>query len=82
MPAVALVKLYNRFVDALGADYQKLRRLPNARVDSPESIEEIPPSHPAAIPTVTKDKDIFKQPPRPPKPAEPASPAEPVNPSA
>jgi hypothetical protein len=29
--------------------YQKLRRLLNARIDSPASIEEIPPSHPAGF---------------------------------
>ncbi len=57
---VALVKLYNRFLDALsfGADYQKLRRLLNARIDSPESIEELPPSHPAGFVREMKKRRI------------------------
>ena len=46
-----LARFYNRIVNALsfGPEYQKLRRLLNARIDSPASIEEIPPSHPAGF---------------------------------
>ncbi|MGO9310594.1 MAG: hypothetical protein ACLQDL_16425 [Spirochaetia bacterium] len=47
----ALAEQYNRFINALsfGAEYQKLRRLLNARIDSPASVDEIPPSHPAGF---------------------------------
>lgn len=43
-----LVASYNRFVNALSftGDFQRLRRLVNLRIDSPETIEEFPPSHP------------------------------------
>jgi hypothetical protein len=49
--ARTVAERYNRFVNAVsfGAEYQKLRRLLNARIDSPASIEEIPPSHPAGF---------------------------------
>ncbi len=51
---------YNRCVDALsfGSDYQKLRRLLNARIDSPASIEEVPPSHPAGFVREMKKRRI------------------------
>jgi hypothetical protein len=51
---------YNRCVDALsfGSDYQKLRRLLNARIDSPASIEEVPPSHPAGYVREMKKRRI------------------------
>ncbi len=47
----AFVRTYNRVVDALsfGAAYQKTRRLLNERIDSPSSIEDMPPSHPAGF---------------------------------
>jgi hypothetical protein len=46
-----LAALYNSIVNALSfaAEYQKLRRLLNARIDSPTAIEEIPTSHPAGF---------------------------------
>jgi hypothetical protein len=49
--AGSLAALYNSVVNAVsfGAGYQKVRRLLNARIDSPASIEEIPPSHPAGF---------------------------------
>ena len=49
--AGTLAALYNNVVNAVsfGAGYQKVRRLLNARIDSPASIEEIPPSHPAGF---------------------------------
>ncbi len=49
--AGTLATLYNNVVNAVsfGAGYQKVRRLLNARIDSPASIEEIPPSHPAGF---------------------------------
>jgi hypothetical protein len=55
-----LAERYNRFVNALsfGADYQKLRRLLNARIDSTASIEEIPPSHPAGFVRELKKRRI------------------------
>ena len=58
--AGTLVTLYNRCVDALsfGTDYQKLRRLLNARIDSPVSIEEMPPSHPAGFVREMKKRRI------------------------
>jgi hypothetical protein len=51
---------YNRLVNALsfGAEYQKLRRLLNARIDSPAPIEEIPPSHPAGFVREMKKRRI------------------------
>ena len=51
---------YNRCVDGLsfGGDYQKLRRLLNARIDSPASIEEVPPSHPAGFVREMKKRRI------------------------
>ncbi len=55
-----LAALYNRCVDALsfGGDYQKLRRLLNARIDSPVSIEEMPVSHPAGFVREMKKRRI------------------------
>ncbi len=46
-----LVALYNRLVNALsfGPEYQKLLRLLNTRIDSPESIAELPTSHPGGF---------------------------------
>jgi hypothetical protein len=46
-----LAAFYNRVVNSLSfsAEYQKMRRLLNARIDSPASIESIPPSHPAGF---------------------------------
>jgi hypothetical protein len=46
-----LAAFYNNVINALsfGAEYQKLRRLLNARIDSPTAIEEIPSSHPAGF---------------------------------
>ncbi len=46
-----LAAFYNSIVNALsfGTEYQKLRRLLNARIDSPTAIEEIPSSHPAGF---------------------------------
>jgi hypothetical protein len=51
---------YNRCVDALsfGSDYQKLRRLLNARIDSPASIDDVPPSHPAGYVREMKKRRI------------------------
>ena len=56
----SLIALYNRIVNALSfsTEYQKLRRLLNARIDSPESIEEIPPSHPAGFVREMKKRRI------------------------
>ncbi|HUZ17931.1 MAG TPA: hypothetical protein VMV68_06060, partial [Spirochaetia bacterium] len=47
MPA-SLVAFYNRIVNSLSfsTDFYKLRRTLNYRIDSPESIEEFPESHP------------------------------------
>ena len=58
--AGSLAALYNRCVDALsfGTDYQKLRRLLNARIDSRVSIEEIPLSHPAGFVREMKKRRI------------------------
>jgi hypothetical protein len=58
--AGTLAAWYNRCVDALsfGSDYQKLRRLLNARIDSPVSIEEMPPSHPAGFVREMKKRRI------------------------
>jgi hypothetical protein len=58
--AGTLAALYNRCIDALsfGNDYQKLRRLLNARIDSPVSIEEEPPSHPAGFVREMKKRRI------------------------
>lgn len=58
--AGALAALYNRCVDALsfGSDYQKLRRLLNARIDSPVPIEELPTSHPAGFVREMKKRRI------------------------
>jgi hypothetical protein len=58
--AGSLAALYNRCVDALsfGVDYQKLRRLLNARIDSRVSIEEIPLSHPAGFVREMKKRRI------------------------
>jgi len=55
-----LAGIYNQFVNLLsfGAEYQKLRRLLNARIDSPAAIEEIPPSHPAGIVREMKKRRI------------------------
>ncbi len=51
---------YNAFVNAIsfGAEYQKLRRLLNARIDSPDTIEELPPSHPAGFVRELKKRRI------------------------
>jgi hypothetical protein len=56
----ALVRFYNRIVNALsfGAEYQKLRRLLNLRIDSPASIEDLPPSHPAGFVRELKKRRI------------------------
>jgi hypothetical protein len=56
----ALVRLYNRIVNALsfGAEYQKLRRLLNVRIDSPASVEDLPPSHPAGFVRELKKRRI------------------------
>lgn len=56
----ALASLYNDLVNALsfGVEYQKLRRLLNARIDSPASIEELPPSHPAGFVRELKKRRI------------------------
>jgi hypothetical protein len=58
--ARTLTTLYNRLVNALsfGAEYQKLRRLLNARIDSPASIEEMPLSHPAGFVREMKKRRI------------------------
>jgi hypothetical protein len=58
--AGTLAALYNRCVDALsfGSDYQKLRRLLNARIDSPVSSMEMPPSHPAGYVRELKKRRI------------------------
>ncbi|KKW46944.1 MAG: hypothetical protein UY97_C0001G0001, partial [Parcubacteria group bacterium GW2011_GWB1_57_6] len=40
------------------AEYQKLRRFFNARIDSPASIEEIRPSHPAGFVREMKKRRI------------------------
>jgi hypothetical protein len=58
--AGTLAAFYNSIVNALsfGAEYQKLRRLLNARIDSPTSIEEIPPSHPAGFVREMKKRRI------------------------
>jgi len=47
----SLVALYNRLVNSLsfGPEYQKLLRLLNSRIDSPESIAELPTSHPGGF---------------------------------
>jgi hypothetical protein len=46
-----IAAFYNSFINGLSfsAEYQKLRRLLNARIDSPISVEESPPSHPAGF---------------------------------
>ncbi|HUX21741.1 MAG TPA: hypothetical protein VMW69_10920, partial [Spirochaetia bacterium] len=43
-----LVGSYNKLVNAVSfsSDFQRLRRLLNLKIDSPESIEEFPISHP------------------------------------
>jgi len=58
--AGTLATLYNRCVDALsfGSDYQKLRRLLNARIDSPVSSMGMPPSHPAGFVRELKKRRI------------------------
>ena len=58
--AARLASLYNGIVNALsfGAEYQKLRRLLNARIDSPTSREETPPSHPAGFVREMKKRRI------------------------
>ena len=58
--ARTLAEQYNRLVNAMsfGAEYQKLRRLLNARIDSPASIEEIPSSHPAGFVREMKKRRI------------------------
>ena len=55
-----LAALYNNVVNALsfGAGYQRVRRLLNARIDSPVSIEETPPSHPAGYVREMKKRRI------------------------
>ena len=47
----SVVALYNRIVNSLsfGPEYQKLLRLLNTRIDSPESIAEVPASHPGGF---------------------------------
>jgi hypothetical protein len=56
----ALARAYNRVVDALsfGEKYQKMRRLLNERIDSPASIEDLPPSHPAGFVRELKKRRI------------------------
>jgi hypothetical protein len=51
---------YNRFVNALSfsAEFRKLRRLLNARIDSPASLEELPLSHPAGFVREMKKRRI------------------------
>jgi hypothetical protein len=58
--AGTLAALYNRCVDALsfGNDYQKLRRLLNARIDSPVPSMEMPLSHPAGYVRELKKRRI------------------------
>jgi hypothetical protein len=58
--AGSFAAFYNRVVNALsfGAEYQKLRRLLNARIDSPTSIEEVPVSHPAGFVREMKKRRI------------------------
>jgi hypothetical protein len=55
-----LTRFYNRVVSALsfGAEYQKMRRWLNERIDSPESIEDFPPSHPAGFVRELKKRRI------------------------
>ncbi len=55
-----LAALYNRIVNALSfsTDYQKLRRLLNARIDNPSSRDELPPSHPAGFVRELKKRRI------------------------
>jgi len=56
----AFVRFYNRIINALsfGAEYQKMRRWLNERIDSPASIEEFPPSHPAGFVRELKKRRI------------------------
>jgi hypothetical protein len=60
MPAQALARFSNRIVNALsfGAEYQKMRRLLNLRIDSPAAIEDFPPSHPAGFVRELKKRRI------------------------
>ena len=55
-----LASFYNGIVNAIsfGAEYQKLRRLLNARIDSPAVGEEMPPSHPAGFVRELKKRRI------------------------
>lgn len=47
----SLVPFYNRLVNGLsfGPEYHKLLRLLNSRIDSPETIAELPASHPGGF---------------------------------
>ena len=60
MTGQALARAYNRVVDALsfGSAYHKMRRLLNERIDSPESIPDFPPSHPAGFMRELKKRRI------------------------
>ena len=60
MTVQALARAYNRVVDALsfGSAYHKMRRLLNERIDSPESIQDFPPSHPAGFVRELKKRRI------------------------